>query len=228
MTLPNKKFRNSNKCVHPFCTDCMIKYIQVKLEDNVYDIKCPSLTFDHSLEPISCRPKIAHQLFDKWCDVLCESFVLGFDRVYCPNRDCSALVVNECGNARTLKQCVCLNCKQPFCFKCNAPWHVGYRSEESAEMRDANDIAFGVLSERNQWMRCPVCRHCVERVTGCGIIRCRCGIKFCYRCGKRVDHRLCNCQRLPTCCTFVLVVMLLLVLSAFGYRITSMLRGNHK
>ncbi|KAI3692225.1 hypothetical protein L6452_32036 [Arctium lappa] len=27
---------------------------------------------------------------------------------------------------------------------------------------DENDVAFGVLLERNQWMRCPVCRHCVE------------------------------------------------------------------
>ncbi|KAJ9567849.1 hypothetical protein OSB04_003815 [Centaurea solstitialis] len=84
--LPNKKFKNSNRCVHPICTDCMIKYIQVKLEDNVSDIKCPAIACDHSLEPLSCRPKIGRQLFDKWCDVLCESAVLGLDRVYCPNR----------------------------------------------------------------------------------------------------------------------------------------------
>ncbi|PWA57703.1 hypothetical protein CTI12_AA406920 [Artemisia annua] len=33
--VPNKKFKNSNRCVHPCCSACMIKYIQVKLEDNV-------------------------------------------------------------------------------------------------------------------------------------------------------------------------------------------------
>ncbi|XP_071701733.1 E3 ubiquitin-protein ligase RSL1-like [Rutidosis leptorrhynchoides] len=197
VTLPNTKFRNSNKCVHPYCTDCIIKYIQVKLEDNVSDIKCPSLTCNHSLDPLSCRPKIAHQLFDKWCDVLCESFVLAFDRVYCPNRDCSALVVNECGNSGNLKRCVCPNCKTPFCFKCKGPWHAGYRCDESGEMRDVNDIAFGVLSEQNKWMRCPVCRHCVELVKGCPVVRCRCGIKFCYWCGKKVNGQWCNCKKSP-------------------------------
>ncbi|XP_071698895.1 E3 ubiquitin-protein ligase RSL1-like [Rutidosis leptorrhynchoides] len=174
VTLPNTKFRNSNKCVHPICTDCMIKYIQVKLQDNVSDIKCPSSTCDHSLDPLCCRPKIPHQVFDKWCDVLCESFVLGFDRVYCPNRNCSALVVNECGNdAGNLKRCMCPNCKQPFCFKCKVPWHAGYRCEESGVTRDVNDIAFDILSEQKKWMRCPVCRHCVELVKGCYQVRCR-------------------------------------------------------
>ncbi|KAI3707645.1 hypothetical protein L6452_26272 [Arctium lappa] len=91
----NIKFKNNNNCIHPFCTDCLIKYIQAKLDDNVSDIKCPDMTCNHSLEPLSCRPKIARQLFDKWCDVLCESAVLKLDRVYCPNQECSELILNE-------------------------------------------------------------------------------------------------------------------------------------
>ncbi|KAJ0591239.1 putative IBR domain, Zinc finger, RING/FYVE/PHD-type, E3 ubiquitin ligase RBR family [Helianthus annuus] len=174
VTLPNTKFENSNRCVdHSFCMDCMIKYIHVKLEDNVSDIKCPSLTCDHSLEPLSYRPKIPHQLFDKWCDVLCESAVLALDRVYCPNRECSALMINECGGGGSLKRCVCPSCKKPFCFRCKVPWHVGYACDDSRETMDQNDDAFGVLSERKKWMRCPKCRHCVELVKGCEIVRCR-------------------------------------------------------
>ncbi|KAJ0591238.1 putative transcription factor C2H2 family [Helianthus annuus] len=188
VTHPNKKFNNSNKCTHPFCTDCIIKYIHVKLEDNVSDIKCPALTCDHSLDPLSCQPKLPHQLFNKWCDLLCDSALLEFDRAYCPNRDCSALVVNECGGS--LKKCVCPNCKKPFCFRCKVPWHAGYRCDETGEIMDRNDVAFGVLLERKKWMRCPKCRHCVELVKGCFIVRCRCGVKFCYGCGKMV----CNCR----------------------------------
>ncbi|KAJ0798201.1 putative IBR domain, E3 ubiquitin ligase RBR family, TRIAD supradomain-containing protein [Helianthus annuus] len=112
--------------------DCMIKYIHVKLQDNVSDIKCPSLT--------------------------CE---------------CSALMINECGGGGSLKRCVCPSCKKPFCFRCKVPWHVGYACEDSRETMDQNDVAFGVLSERKKWMRCPKCRHCVELVKGCEIVRCR-------------------------------------------------------
>nr|XP_043621826.1 probable E3 ubiquitin-protein ligase RNF217 [Erigeron canadensis] len=216
VTSPNTKFNNNNKCMHPFCTDCMIKYIQVKLDENVSNIKCPALNCNNFFDPLSCRPKIGQKLFDQWCDVLCESALLSFDRIYCPNRDCSAVVVNECGGGTSLKRCVCPNCKKPFCYRCKIPWHAGYRCEESGEMRDVNDIAFGVLSERNQWMRCPACRHCVELVKGCAIVRCRCGIEFCYKCGKKVDRHWCNCRRTSTCCMFVFhICIVILVLWPF-------------
>ncbi|PWA58376.1 hypothetical protein CTI12_AA397620 [Artemisia annua] len=171
--LPISDFKNSNRCIHPFCTDCMIKYIQVKLEDNVSDIKCPATTCDHSLDPLSCRPKLTHQLFNKWCDVLCESTVLEVDRVYCPNMECSGLILNECGEARegnNLKRCECPYCKQPFCFKCKVSWHVGYSCDET---RDLNDVAFRVISESEGWKRCPKCSHCIERTGGCHTITCR-------------------------------------------------------
>ncbi|KAI3797209.1 hypothetical protein L1987_32464 [Smallanthus sonchifolius] len=177
----SNKFKNSNKCVHPFCTDCIIKYIQMKLQDNVSDVKCPAYTCNHSLEPLSCRPKITRQLFDKWCDVLCESCVLGVNRVYCPNRDCSELILNECGD-RNLKRCECPNCKKPFCFRCKVPWHAG---STCGEMRDENDVAFDVLYKKNNWRRCPGCGRCVEHDGGCNIVQCRCTTQFCYKCGQR-------------------------------------------
>ncbi|XP_076941462.1 E3 ubiquitin-protein ligase RSL1-like [Bidens hawaiensis] len=219
VTLPNTKFNNSNRCVHPFCTDCMIKYIQVKLEDNVSDIKCPALTCNQSLEPLSCRPKVTRQLFDKWCDVLCDSAVLELDQVYCPNRECSALVINECGGGSKLKRCVCPNCKKPFCFRCKVPWHTGYRCEEVGEIRDQNDVAFGVLLEMNKWMRCPRCRHCVERLEGCSLVQCRCGVRFCYRCGKT----LCACKAsiiglIMVFCMVIMVIALIILLSKIDYR----------
>ncbi|XP_076935535.1 E3 ubiquitin-protein ligase RSL1-like [Bidens hawaiensis] len=205
VTLPNTKFNNSNRCVHPFCTDCIIKYIQVKLQDNVSDINCPALNCGLSLDPLSCRRQITHQLFDKWCDALCDSAVLGLDWVYCPNRDCSAVIINECGSGGNLKRCVCPNCKKPFCFRCKIPWHDGYTCEESGEIRDQNDAAFGSLCERKKWKRCPGCRHCVERVEGCPFVRCRCGIDFCYNCGERVYHgHWCNCLRSASYCILIL------------------------
>ncbi|XP_076944658.1 E3 ubiquitin-protein ligase RSL1-like [Bidens hawaiensis] len=226
ITHPNTKFKNSNKCVHPFCTDCVIKYIQVKLQDNVCDIKCPAVGCEQWLEAVSCREKIG-VVFEKWCDVLCEKTVLGLDRVYCPNRECSVVVVNECGNGGSLKKCVCPNCKKQFCFRCKVPWHAGYRCEESGEMRDQNDIAFGVLSERKQWMRCPTCQHCVELVKGCAIVRCRCGIEFCYKCGKKVDHHWCNCRRSSTICMWVFhLCIVMLVVWPFFLLFTAITRKN--
>ncbi|KAA8546015.1 hypothetical protein F0562_020534 [Nyssa sinensis] len=212
--LSNKKFKNGNRCVHPFCTNCMIKYTQVKVEDSLADVKCPALNCEHLLDPLFFRPIIPAQLFDSWCDVLCDKALLGFDRCYCPNRDCSALVVNECGGS--VRRSKCPNCKKMFCFQCKLSWHAGYRCEESGEMRDRNDIEFGVLVERRKWMRCPQCNHCIELIEGCAIVKCRCGTSFCYRCGRKVNHHWCDCNRNSRCCIWfsricpVFVIILLL------------------
>ncbi|XP_059647632.1 E3 ubiquitin-protein ligase RSL1-like isoform X2 [Cornus florida] len=165
------KFKNNNRCVHPFCTDCIMKYIQVKVDENVADVPCPSLNCEQLLDPLSSRPIVPTKLFEKWCDVLCESAVLGFDRSYCPNQNCSALILNECGG--NVKRSKCPNCKRLFCFRCKIPWHTGYRCEEGGEMRNRNEVEFGLLVERNNWKRCPRCGHCIERFTGCRAIKCR-------------------------------------------------------
>ncbi|XP_060168467.1 E3 ubiquitin-protein ligase RSL1-like isoform X1 [Lycium barbarum] len=189
MLLPNKKFKNQNHCVHPFCIDCIVKYITIKLEDNVGNIPCPSLNCNQFLDPISCRNLVGPQLFVKWSDVLCESAVLTLAQCYCPNPNCSALILDECGE--NAKRSQCPNCKNFFCFQCKLPWHAGF---QCGELRDGNDVAFGMLAELNKWKRCPTCRHIVQLIEGCKIVKCRCGANFCYNCGKRVYKHWCGCD----------------------------------
>ncbi|XP_049389418.1 E3 ubiquitin-protein ligase RSL1-like [Solanum stenotomum] len=213
--LPNKKFKNQNLCVHPFCMDCMVKYISVKLEDNVGNIPCPSLSCENFLDPISCRNLVGPQLFVRWSDVLCESSVLGLAHCYCPDRRCSTLILDECGgNAKRSK---CPNCKMHFCFQCKLPWHSGFQCEESRELRDRNDVVFGVVAEANKWKRCPQCRHFVELIEGCKIVKCRCGASFCYNCGKRVHRHWCNCDSASVLCIRVIhgFTIIFILLSIF-------------
>ncbi|KAK6805850.1 hypothetical protein RDI58_003635 [Solanum bulbocastanum] len=213
--LPNKKFKNQNLCVHPFCIDCMMKYISVKLEDNVGNIPCPSLSCDKFLDPISCRNLVGPQLFVRWSDVLCESSVLGLAHCYCPDRRCSVLILDECGgNAKRSK---CPNCKMHFCFQCKLPWHSGFQCDESRELRDRNDVVFGVVAEANKWKRCPQCRHFVELIEGCKIVKCRCGASFCYNCGKRVHRHWCSCDSAAVLCIRVIhgFTIIFILLSIF-------------
>ena len=64
----------------------------------------PGLTCDHLLDPLACRPILPASLFVKWCDLLVEQkVVVGFERFYCPNQECSALIVNECGGVVVVK-----------------------------------------------------------------------------------------------------------------------------
>ncbi|KAJ1410465.1 Zinc finger, RING-type [Sesbania bispinosa] len=170
---PETLFQNNNLCVHPFCVECIATYIETKIGENVGKIPCPALDCENQLDPVFCSSIISKQLFDKWCDALCNSAVLEIqNRTYCPNQLCSALVINECDD-KSVKEVMCPNCKQYFCFKCQIPWHTGYRCHEVGQFRDRNDVLFGQLAERRRWSRCYRCGECLERAGGCRVIHCR-------------------------------------------------------
>ncbi|XP_074348046.1 E3 ubiquitin-protein ligase RSL1-like [Apium graveolens] len=207
----DKLFKNRNKCAHPYCLDCITKYIDAKLDYSMSQIICPALNCDHHLDPLSCRPFISSLVFDKWCDLLCETAVLEIDRCYCPHGECSVLILNECGER--VKKSTCPNCKKLFCFSCHTPWHAGYSCDEGRELRDANDYAVGVLAEKEKWQRCPACHHCVERISGCNYVTCRCGTRFCYNCGKKVKVSWCKCSTsFAERTAYILITLLTLVL----------------
>ncbi|XP_049383161.1 E3 ubiquitin-protein ligase RSL1-like [Solanum stenotomum] len=152
LLLPSTKFKNQNLCIHPFCIDCITRYISVKLVDNVVEIPCPFPTCKQFLDPIRCRNLVDSELFDKWSEKLCEYSVLGLARCYCPKRNCSALILDECGGVATRSKCP--NCKRLFCFQCKLPWHAGFQCEESGALRDTN--SFGC--------RANFCYNCGMRV----------------------------------------------------------------
>ena len=167
----NKKFNNNNNCVHPFCMDCIAKYVETQIDNKVANIKCPSLYCTQLLDSLFCRRIISKPLFDKWCDILFESAVLKVEeKCYCPDPQCSTLVLNEC---KIVTKYECPVCKKEFCFQCKTRWHAGYRCNESGQLRDENDVLLGRLIEEKKWSRCPNCGHAVERVDGCNDVICR-------------------------------------------------------
>ncbi|XP_043720897.1 probable E3 ubiquitin-protein ligase RNF217 [Telopea speciosissima] len=210
----NKLFKNKKRCTHPFCLDCIAKYIEVKVEDHITEMKCPGLNCEKLLDPLSCRRILSPQVFEKWCDVLCNSAVLRCERVYCPFSDCSTLILNECKD--NVRRTMCPNCKNFFCFNCKCPWHAGFQCNENGEVRDRNDILFAKLVERKNWTRCPTCNQCVELHTGCLVVKCRCGTSFCHGCGRKQSNHLCWCKRslsnnLPTIIVCILLFLIVLV-----------------
>ncbi|KAI3839964.1 hypothetical protein MKX03_020452 [Papaver bracteatum] len=194
--LLDQKFKNMEMdgCLHSYYTDCIVKYIEVKVShDNVSEIKCPGRNCSVLLNIFSCRSILSKSVFEKWCRVLCESVVLtesskggfAYGRSYCPFRECSESVLNEyvktiasssTSTSSNITKSTCPNCKKILCFHCMVPWKDNHRCAkrgESVNDVNRNDLLFLEAARREKWTRCPNCIRYVERKRGCSVMTCR-------------------------------------------------------
>ncbi|MCL7036906.1 hypothetical protein MKW94_001547 [Papaver nudicaule] len=178
----NQQFKSmeTSGCLHPYCTDCVAKYIEGKvIEHNMSEIKCPNTDCNVALDASLCQSALPNKVFVKWCRVLCESVAfsdaskggLAYGRSYCPYRKCSELILNECVSASNITMSSCPNCKKLFCFHCMVSWKENHRcrTHETVIDIDSNDVLFMEMVKRKRWIRCPTCFHYVERRGGCAI-----------------------------------------------------------
>ncbi|KAI3856518.1 hypothetical protein MKX03_028360 [Papaver bracteatum] len=180
-TKPKTETRNTTeKCSHIYCSECISKHIAEKIKENNTQITCPEFDCKEMLEPHLCRDIIPGKVFDRWDKVLCESLVLFTEKVYCPFKDCSAMLVND-DDGVIIREAECPHCRRLFCAQCKVPWHSDLDCSDGGK----EDMLLFNLAEKKKWKRCPSCRFYVERRDGCPHIICRCGSQFCYSCGAK-------------------------------------------
>ncbi|XP_057739620.1 E3 ubiquitin-protein ligase RSL1-like [Arachis stenosperma] len=63
-------------CTHSYCTDCVVKYVCSKLDDNVINIRCPVPRCRGLLETNGCREILPMSLLHRWEKSLREATVL--------------------------------------------------------------------------------------------------------------------------------------------------------
>ncbi|XP_013741058.1 E3 ubiquitin-protein ligase RSL1 [Brassica napus] len=185
-------FRGSVTCTHAYCTQCTIRYVANKIKENSAKIKCPDVDCTRSIEPYMCRDLIPKDVFERWEKILCESLISSWDKLYCPFKDCSSVMILDDvgGNNANVTQTECPSCHRMFCAQCKVAWHVGVGCEEfqmygntKKKSSDEEDALLVQMATNKQWRRCPSCKFYVEKVDGCMHIKCRCGFQFCYGCG---------------------------------------------
>ncbi|KAI3978432.1 hypothetical protein MKX01_013230 [Papaver californicum] len=178
----NKKFKNmeASRCFHPYCTNCVAKYIETKvIHDNMSVIKCPNMNCSVLMDAVSCRSILLPIKYSR--NASKGGFVHG--RCFFPNRKCSDLILNECVKTKsTVKRSDCPNCKEVFCFSCMVPWKENHQCRQTGAIAidigmDRNDVLFMEMVKRKKWVRCPNCNLYIQRVLDgqsyCNIITCR-------------------------------------------------------
>ncbi|KAI3897329.1 hypothetical protein MKW92_046998 [Papaver armeniacum] len=171
----------TSKCSHMYCSECITKHIEAKIQENISMIPCPDSNCSEKLEPYSCREIILAQVLDRWENALCESSVLATQKIYCPFKDC---LVND-DDGVIVRSTECPHWNRLFCAQCEVPWHSDFTCDDFQETKRGgkDDMLLINLAKDREWMRCPSCRFYVEKVEGCPSITCRCSYQFCYKCG---------------------------------------------
>ncbi|CAN6224465.1 unnamed protein product [Urochloa humidicola] len=146
-------------CTHPFCISCMNQYITVKVEETSLPIGCPEPGCkDGLLDQEACRDMIPLELFQRWGTALRDS-VLGPLKLYCPFKDCSALLVDQCGfREAAIREAECSQCSRMFCAQCKVAWHYGITCEDFQQLGNDKPVRDDLLPRKvvqeSKWHRC--------------------------------------------------------------------------
>lgn len=209
-------FCSVGDCPHSYCSQCLAHHILSKVDSKLTPIFCPDSTCAAEISFSTAQSILPPHRLLKLSQLLAERVILQQDKIYCPVRSCSALMLmpeggeggEEEGGVRGPTQgsitrgraMQCVECGGMLCTRCKVVWHEGLTCEQYEQLpddlRDADDVKLLALANLKQWMRCGMCRAMVERNQGCNHMICRCGHQFCYSCGTGFTGGFCaNCNR---------------------------------
>ncbi|KEH37671.1 putative transcription factor C2H2 family [Medicago truncatula] len=178
-------------CSHAYCSDCVVKYINSKLEDNIVNIQCPVLDCEGLLDPQFCRPILSDEVYDRWGLLFCEALFKVSKKFYCPFADCSALLINdrrnpvknsECPNCNRMFYAQCMAPQHDVCARCKVPRQQGIECSEfeklNVDRRKKEDDMFMCFAKDTEWRQCPKCRIYVAKSEGSIDMTCRLSFLF--------------------------------------------------
>ncbi|XP_059279542.1 E3 ubiquitin-protein ligase RSL1-like isoform X2 [Lycium ferocissimum] len=188
-------FKNDG-CSHSFCYECTSKHIMARISQKSKVIGCPGVSCCAALDVNACRFMIPEEALILWDESVCQSMILDSQKLYCPFRDCSALLVND--SEVSIERIECPLCKRSFCAACRVPWHSEFTCKEfqklNAKKSGKGEDMVKTLAKKKNWQKCPNCKIFVEKTEGCIHMTCRCEYEFCYRCGAKWTGSH-NCRR---------------------------------
>ncbi|PHU20579.1 hypothetical protein BC332_11730 [Capsicum chinense] len=172
-------------CSHSFCYECTSKHIMARISQKAKVIGCPGVRCGAAFNVYICRFMIPEEARIQWDESVCQSMILDSQKVYCPFRDCSALLVND--SEESINETKCPLCKRSFCAACRVPWHPEFTCKEFQKLNgkkgSKGEDFLKTLAMKKNWQKCPNCKTFVEKTQGCIHMTCRCEYQFCYRCG---------------------------------------------
>ncbi|EFJ40286.1 hypothetical protein VOLCADRAFT_46019, partial [Volvox carteri f. nagariensis] len=196
-------------CGHRFCGLCLSRHVQLAARRRAFPVRCPQPGCRGTEKNQTCSVFGPVPWHDSWWCVAVRFCVLSYSqlevesslpqplRFYCPNPECSLLMVLDVSGEHLENSPVrCPGCRAQLCGRCRVLWHIGVSCEQYRAMQvrlgagssgggggGGDEAALAGVSGERVWKPCPQCRQLVEMAQGCNHITCKCGAEWCYKCG---------------------------------------------
>lgn len=133
---PHSAMFSLSHCRHRFCTECVSQHAAVRVRARALPVPCPHPGCTAELSRGDCESLLPPDVFGLLLDVQAENCIPGEERVYCPYKDCSAMMsLGDWAQAEmpsssshphrtAVGQVECVNCHRLFCLECQVPWHL--------------------------------------------------------------------------------------------------------
>ena len=144
-----------------------IRCISCKIEMNIHEIK-------------ACA---SDKLFEEYENLTTKIFLEQNSLILssCPTSKCSYMFEFD-NNSYEYN---CPICKRAYCLYCR---NINHKGRKCVSNKSQNVIGF---NKGQKLKACPVCGYWIEKKDGDKLLRCKCGITFCYFCG--IYAGKCNC-----------------------------------
>ncbi|KAJ3032409.1 hypothetical protein HDV00_007563 [Rhizophlyctis rosea] len=143
-------------CSHPFCAGCLNQYA-LKTHNGRLPAPCPQQNCSGTITLTLLQPHLPPNEFAQLDSKATEQSLVDQGKgLWCPNKSCSAFLVNE-DMSGSGDRVPCPSCKEDLCLECVTVWHEGLTCEQYRRLPDdeqnVEDLKLRQLATQQSWRR---------------------------------------------------------------------------
>jgi hypothetical protein len=194
LPIPEDDLLPLDACGHLLHTACILQHIMTQVQAMIFPVTCPLSNCRLEISALDLQERLSADDLALYEQNSFRHFVQEHtgDLQSCPSPDCS-YVFSWIGDGSEFE---CPLCCRSYCLTCKTDWHTDLTCQQFKLRSDPAQVELAFESlERNK--HCKQCSHChfwVEKSDHSNILDCRCGRKFCFKCGEEAAEA-CRCRR---------------------------------
>lgn len=191
--IPEDDLLPLDDCGHLLHAACINEHIMAQVMSMTFPVTCPLSNCRMEISSLDLQERLSADdlaLYEQNSFTYYVQQHTG-DLMNCPTPKCS-FVFAWSGDGPEFQ---CPLCHKQYCLTCRVDWHSGLTCEQFNLRATAPqlDSTHSSLANKKRFKQCLYCLHLVERPMKGTLMECKCGHKFCFKCGEVPGF--CECRK---------------------------------